>query len=198
MRIAKAHSRSRITRLPDNRWPVCHSSRWVADRGLRLADQPREPPITGPAGQRPRALRTTSAARTAHAARLDPVLRGGPNHHGHSPVLPRTLRTDEAAALPLTGGCVVRPAPAVLRPPPTPTRLPRYYGRLRRPPGSPPTSRCRPVIGRDAPTARSAGRRAGEGFPSSRRHLLSVPRPIRRGVLDGCTPGSSPLPWPSP
>lgn len=32
----------------------------------------------------------------------------------------------------------------------------------------------------------SAGHRAGEGLPSSRRHHRCVPRPIRRGVLDGC------------
>ena len=32
----------------------------------------------------------------------------------------------------------------------------------------------------------SAGHRAGEGLPSSRRHYLNVPRPIRRGVPDGC------------
>ena len=31
-----------------------------------------------------------------------------------------------------------------------------------------------------------AGHRAGEGLPSSRRHYLYVPRPIRRRVLDGC------------
>ena len=31
-----------------------------------------------------------------------------------------------------------------------------------------------------------AGHRAGEGLPSSRRHYLNVPRPIRRGVLGGC------------
>ena len=43
-----------------------------------------------------------------------------------------------------------------------------------------------PVIGRDAPTAHSAGRRAGEGLPSSRRHHLNVPRPLRRGVPRGC------------
>src|SRR5438874_5504479 len=36
--------------------------------------------------------------------------------------LQTTLRTDEAAALPITGGYVVRPAQPVLRPPPTPTR----------------------------------------------------------------------------
>ena len=44
----------------------------------------------------------------------------------------------------------------------------------------------------------SAGCRAGEGLPSSRRHYLNVPCPIRRGVPHGCAPGSPPLPWPSP
>ena len=44
----------------------------------------------------------------------------------------------------------------------------------------------------------SAGHRAGEGLPSSRRHHQCVPRPIRRGVHHGCNPGSAPLPWPSP
>ena len=44
----------------------------------------------------------------------------------------------------------------------------------------------------------SAGHRAGEGLPSSRRHHRYVPRPIRRGVPHGCNPGSAPLPWPSP
>ena len=34
--------------------------------------------------------------------------------------------------------------------------------------------------------SRSAGCRAGEGLPSSRRHPRYVPRPIRRGVLHGC------------
>jgi hypothetical protein len=32
----------------------------------------------------------------------------------------------------------------------------------------------------------SAGHRAGEGLPSSRRHPRYVPRPIRRGVPHGC------------
>ena len=31
-----------------------------------------------------------------------------------------------------------------------------------------------------------AGHRAGEGLPSSRRHYLNVPRPVRRSVLGGC------------
>jgi len=42
----------------------------------------------------------------------------------------------------------------------------------------------------DAPIAtHSAGRpgRAGEGLPSSRHHHPNVPRPLRRGVLRGCT-----------
>jgi hypothetical protein len=64
-------------------------------------------------------------------------------------------------------------AQPVLRPPPTPTRPAVHF------PGS-------PVIGRHAPVTTSAGHRAGEGLPSSRRHYLDVPRPIRRGVLDGC------------
>src|SRR6516165_9873932 len=33
---------------------------------------------------------------------------------------------------------------------------------------------------------KSAGCRAGEGLPSSRRHLRYVPRPLRRGVPHGC------------
>ena len=41
---------------------------------------------------------------------------------------PPSLRVNEAAALPITAGCVV-------------LRLDRYYGRLRLPPGTPPTSR---------------------------------------------------------
>jgi len=32
----------------------------------------------------------------------------------------------------------------------------------------------------------TAGCRAEEGLPSSRRHPLNVPRPLRRGVLRGC------------
>ena len=64
-------------------------------------------------------------------------------------------------------------AQPVLRPPPTPTRPAIHF------PGS-------PVIGRRAPAARSAGCRAGEGLPSSRRHYRCVPRPIRRGVPRGC------------
>src|SRR5215471_15017034 len=83
-----------------------------------------------------------------------------------------TLRTDEAAALPITGGSAVRPAQPVLRPPPTPTRPAIHF----------------PVpAGYKTPCSddSSAGHRAGEGLPSSRRHHQYVPRPIRRGVLHG-------------
>jgi hypothetical protein len=73
----------------------------------------------------------------------------------------------------LTAGCVV-------------LRLNRYYGRLRRPSGQRSTSRFHPVIGRHAPVTNSAGHRAGEGLPSSRRHYRYVPRPLRRGVPHGC------------
>jgi hypothetical protein len=81
---------------------------------------------------------------------------------------------NEAAAL---------PSPAVL----LSARLDRYYGRLRRPPGSRPLPGFTPVIGPDAPTTTSPqGRRAGEGLPSSRRHHANVPSPLRRGVPQGC------------
>ena len=66
-----------------------------------------------------------------------------------------------------------RLAQPVLRPPPTPSRPTIHF----------PMSSA---IGRDAPAALSAGHRAGEGLPSSRRHHRCVPRPIRRGVPHGC------------
>jgi hypothetical protein len=98
--------------------------------------------------------------------------RGGTSHDGHSPALLASMRADEAAALPITGGCVVRPARSVLRPPPTPCW-----------PAVPfPDS----VIGRHAPTL-ARNRRASKGLPSSRRHLPNVPRPLRREVPGGCT-----------
>src|SRR6266540_843104 len=85
----------------------------------------------------------------------DSVLRGGPSHLRHSPALPCTRRTNEAAALPITPGSVVPRAQAVLRPPPTPTRHATHF------PGS-------PVIGRVAPTAtfrRPPGRGGPPQFP---------------------------------
>src|SRR5688572_11988022 len=63
----------------------------------------------------------------------------------------------------LTAGCVV-------------LRLVRYYGRLRRPPGTRPLPGSTPVIGRRFHAVPQCAW-AGEGLPSSRRHLLSVPCP---------------------
>ena len=90
----------------------------------------------------------------------------------HSPALSYAEAHRRSSGPSLTGGCVVRSAQAVLRPPPTPTRLDTHFP-------------VWPVIGLDAPAA-LAGHRTGEGLPSSRRHHLNVPSPIRRGVLGGC------------
>ena len=66
----------------------------------------------------------------------------------------------------LTAGSVVRSARSVLRPPPTPTRLVT-------------TSRLNTGYRtRHFRQHHTAGRRAGEGLPSSRRHPLNVPRPL--------------------
>ena len=80
---------------------------------------------------------------------------------------------DEAAAL---------PSPRVV----LSRRLKRYYGRLRHPPGTLSTSRLSAGYRtRLSNSTDPSGRRAGEGLPSSRRHLLSVPSPIRREVHQG-------------
>ena len=92
----------------------------------------------------------------------------------HSPALPCTSRMNEAAAL---------PSPRVL----LSRQLKRYYGRLRRPPGSRSTSRLNTGYKtRHFQQHEAAGCRAGEGLPSSRRHHLNVPRPLRRRVPRGC------------
>src|SRR6266498_5120504 len=59
--------------------------------------------------------------------RLLDASRGGTSHDGHSPALLASLRTDKAAALPITGGYVVQPARPVLRPPPTPCRPAAHF-----------------------------------------------------------------------
>src|SRR6059058_3251040 len=81
---------------------------------------------------------------------------------------------NEAAAL---------PSPPVL----LSGQLKRYYGRLRRPPGPRSTSRLNTGYRtRRSDSTNTAGCRAGEGLPSSRRHHLNVPSPLRRGVPRGC------------
>jgi hypothetical protein len=62
-------------------------------------------------------------------------------------------------------------------------RLNQYYGRLRRPPGQPSTSRFRPVIGRHAPAAQTR-RLPGRGGPPQ----FPPPPSIRSAPP---TPGSS-------
>ena len=110
--------------------------------------------------------------------RADPVptdsRQGGPSRtSGTHRSGPFSVRVNEAAAL---------PSPAVV----LSARLDQYYGRLRLPPGTPPTSRLHTgykaalVDGHREPAS------AGEGLPSSRRHLLNVPRPLRRTVPRGC------------
>ena len=80
---------------------------------------------------------------------------------------------DEAAAL---------PSPRVL----LSRRLKRYYGRLRLPPGTRSTSRLSTGYKtRRSDSTQSTGRRAGEGLPSSRRHLLNVPSPHTPGGSSG-------------
>ena len=81
---------------------------------------------------------------------------------------------NEAAAL---------PSPRVL----LSRRLKQYYGRLRLPPGSRPLPGSSPVIGPEHSGDPPQNHRAGEGLPSSRRHLPNVQRPIRREVLEGST-----------
>ena len=74
-------------------------------------------------------------------------------------------------------------ARSLLRPPPTPSRAAVHF------PGS-------PVIGRRASRRRRPG--AEEGLSSSQDNLLTVPRPLRRGVLRRPLQVPRRLPWPSP
>ena len=111
------------------------------------------------------------------------VCRGGNSHAGHSPNLSLHVTRGRSSGPPLTRVVLSR-------------GLERYYGRLGLPPGSPAVSRSAVIDQRCSGALRR--RRAGEGLPSSRRHLPSVPRPLRREVPRGCVPGSSPLPWSSP
>jgi hypothetical protein len=74
---------------------------------------------------------------------------------------------NEAAAL---------PSPAVM----FSARLDQYYGSLRRPPGTPSTSRLHTGY-KTGPPRRSQRASTGEGLPSSRHHRLNVPRPLTPG-----------------
>ena len=94
-------------------------------------------------------------------------------------------RTDEAAALPITGGYAVRPAQPVLRPPPTPTRPAVHF------PGS-------PVIGRHAPVTTPQVTGPGRASPVPAATLDTFRAPYAGEFLTAALPGSSPLPWPSP
>ena len=77
---------------------------------------------------------------------LDLVCCGGTSHEGTHRTLPCAEAHRRSRGPSLTGGCVVRPAQAVLRPPPTPTRHDTHFpaqtgyrtrrsGGTRRPPG---------------------------------------------------------------
>ena len=78
----------------------------------------------------------------------------------HKP--PARARTKQGPFAP--AGCIV-------------LRIDRYYDRLRLPPGHRPLPGSTPVTGPRFPRL-SAGRFAGEGLSSSRRHHLNVPRPL--------------------
>ena len=54
---------------------------------------------------------------------------GGTSRHGTHRALLAHITHRRSSGPSLTGGCVVRPAPAVLRPPPTPTRLAIHFPR---------------------------------------------------------------------
>ena len=90
----------------------------------------------------------------------------------HSPTRFCTTTRQRSRGPSLTGGSVVRSAQSVLWPPPTPFRHSTHF----------------PVIAgyRVRRSGRDTRVRAGEGLPSSRRHLLTIPRPVRRRVLHGC------------
>ena len=103
---------------------------------------------------------------------VDFVIRGGSSHTGTHRILSCADPRQRSRGPSLTGGSVVRPAQSVLWPPPTPFRHRSHF----------------PVV--TGYRVRRSGRdtrvRAGEGLPSSRRHLLTIPRPVRRRVLHGC------------
>jgi hypothetical protein len=122
----------------------------------------------------------------------DFVLPGVVGPLGHAPVLPSSSNTDEAGPLPIAGGCVVRPAQAVLQAPPPPFRPVRDFT-------VPPLIRAHRFSG-NQPQARG-----GEGFSSPASTLrpfrslypgefLTAAHQALRGVhgLRHLSPGSAP------
>jgi hypothetical protein len=88
-------------------------------------------------------------------------LRGGASHNGtHRALLDERYASTKQRPFPHRRLC----CPLGSRPPRSPGDQ-QYYGRLRRPPGSPPTSRREPVIGRDAPATRSQVTGPGRASP---------------------------------
>jgi hypothetical protein len=77
-------------------------------------------------------------------------------------------------------------------------RLNRYYGRLRRPPGQPSTSRFPPVIRRRAPVTTPQVTGPGRASPVPAATLDAFRAPYAGESFTAALPGSSPLPWPSP
>ena len=104
----------------------------------------------------------------------------------HSPGTPNCLSTHRRSRGPsLTAGYVARPAQAVLRPPPTPTR-------------PAPTSRL--ITGyrsrRSTRTPQPGG--PGRASPVPAVTICTFRAPYAGGSLTAAPSGSSPLPWPSP
>jgi hypothetical protein len=87
--------------------------------------------------------------------------RGGASHNGtHRALLDERYASTKQRPFPHRRLC----CPLGSRPPRSQGDQ-QYYGRLRRPPGSPPTSRREPVIGRDAPATRSQVTGPGRASP---------------------------------
>src|SRR5689334_20016723 len=100
-------------------------------------------------------------------------LRGGTSTDGTHRAPPDNTAHRRSSGPSLPAGCVVPQVQPVLRPPPTPTRPAIHF--------PVPAGYRTPRSGDN-----TAGHRAGEGLPSSRRHPRYVPRPLRRGVPHGC------------
>ena len=116
---------------------------------------------------------------------LDFVQFGGTSHEGTHQPFPVSIRTDEVAAL---------PSPAVV----LSARLDRYYDRLRRPPGSMPTSRRNGYRARRSGGTCSQATGPGRASPVPVVTFCTFHAPYAEEFLTAAPPGSSPLPWPSP